>query len=158
MPLPFTRLTTGYAGGPDTRSVAAVNVRVRDISSANQVVGVFRRAAVLCGAADRPVDLASLVSCVAVGEQVSCRPPRVASGRTESVTAKPAGNSKSRMTNDDVVQLVTAGLSEQVIITSIRQAPTKDFDLTPTGQRARCCDCSHAGKSQARTGSLRERG
>lgn len=39
----------------------------------------------------------------------------------------------SKMTNDDVVQLVAAGLSEPVIITSIRQAPTKDFDLSPTG-------------------------
>jgi len=39
----------------------------------------------------------------------------------------------SKMTNDDVVQLVAAGLSEQVIITSIRQAPTKGFDLSPTG-------------------------
>jgi hypothetical protein len=38
-----------------------------------------------------------------------------------------------KMTNADVIQLVTAGLSEQVVITSIRQAPERDFDLTPTG-------------------------
>jgi hypothetical protein len=37
------------------------------------------------------------------------------------------------MTNADVIQMVTAKLSEQVIVTSIRQAPAKDFDLTPTG-------------------------
>jgi hypothetical protein len=37
------------------------------------------------------------------------------------------------MTNDEVIRLVTAGLSEQVVTTSIRQAPTKNFDLTPTG-------------------------
>ena len=37
------------------------------------------------------------------------------------------------MTNADVIQLVTAGLSEQVVIGSIRQAPEKGFDLTPTG-------------------------
>jgi len=37
------------------------------------------------------------------------------------------------MTNNEVIQLVTASLSEQVIITSIRQAPTKTFDLSPTG-------------------------
>lgn len=133
MPLPFTSLLTGYKGGPTTGSVDAVNVRVRDMASANQVAGVFRRAAVLCGAPDRPVDLARLVSCEDTGYQMFCLPPKVASGPTESVTAKPTGNSKSTMTNDDVVQLVTAGLSEQVIITSIRQAPTKDFDLTPTG-------------------------
>jgi hypothetical protein len=37
------------------------------------------------------------------------------------------------MTNDEVIQLVTAGLSEEVIITSIRQASAKAFDLAPTG-------------------------
>lgn len=37
------------------------------------------------------------------------------------------------MTNADVIQMVNAALSEQVITTSIRQATTKDFDLTPTG-------------------------
>jgi hypothetical protein len=40
---------------------------------------------------------------------------------------------KNAITNADVVQMVAAGLSEKVIITSIRQAPAKDFDLTPTG-------------------------
>lgn len=132
MPKPFTELLTGYAGGPTTRSVANVYVRVRDIGSANQVADVFRRAALLCGAPDRPVDLARTVSCVTSGSQVSCRFTKVSSGLTESVTAKPPGNSASKMTNDEVIQLVTAGLSEQVIITSIRQAPTKDFDLSPT--------------------------
>lgn len=49
---------------------------------------------------------------------------------TSTVAAQKA---KNAMTNADVVQMVGAGLSEQVIITSIRQAPAKDFDLTPTG-------------------------
>jgi hypothetical protein len=49
---------------------------------------------------------------------------------TSAVTAQKA---KNTMTNADVIQMVTANLSEQVIITSIRQAPAKDFDLTPTG-------------------------
>ena len=40
---------------------------------------------------------------------------------------------KNAMTNADVIEMVGAALSEQVIITSIRQAPAKDFDLTPTG-------------------------
>ena len=38
-----------------------------------------------------------------------------------------------QMTNADVIRLVSAGLSEQVIIGSIRQAPVRAFDLTTTG-------------------------
>lgn len=49
---------------------------------------------------------------------------------TSAVTAQKA---KSAMTNADVIQMVSAALSEQVIITSIRQAASRDFDLTPTG-------------------------
>ena len=45
---------------------------------------------------------------------------------------KPTPLVKSKMTNADVIQLVTAGLSEQVVIVSIRQASERDFDLTPT--------------------------
>lgn len=44
-----------------------------------------------------------------------------------------ASQAISKMTNADVIQLVTAGLSEQVITASIRQTPTRNFDLTPTG-------------------------
>ena len=46
---------------------------------------------------------------------------------------KSALPAKSKMTNADVIQLVAAGLSEQVVIVSIRQTSEKDFDLTPTG-------------------------
>jgi len=53
----------------------------------------------------------------------------VETASAQSQTSKPA----SKMTNEDVIQLVTAGLSEQVIITSVRQASSKDFDLTPAG-------------------------
>ena len=47
--------------------------------------------------------------------------------------SRSASSVNSKMTNDEVIQLITAGLSEQVVITSIRQASTKDFDLTPKG-------------------------
>ncbi|HKO61504.1 MAG TPA: hypothetical protein VJV03_10120 [Pyrinomonadaceae bacterium] len=53
--------------------------------------------------------------------------------QTDSETSKPGSASASRMTNAEVIELVNAGLSEQVIITAIRQAATKDFDVTPTG-------------------------
>jgi hypothetical protein len=45
-------------------------------------------------------------------------------------TASPA---TSKMTNSEVIQLVSAGLSDQVVATSIRQASNKDFDLSITG-------------------------
>jgi hypothetical protein len=119
---------------PQTRSAAAVIIRVRDMDSANQTAETLRRAAVLCGAQDRPVDLTAMVSCeTGVGAWLSCHPQSNAAAPTATVTSKSAGNSTSTMTNNEVIQLVKAGLSEQVVITSIRQAPTKDFDLTPTG-------------------------
>ena len=56
-----------------------------------------------------------------------------ASATPQSETSKPDSSVGSKMTNEQVIQLVAAGLSEQVIINSIRQAIAKDFDLTPTG-------------------------
>ncbi len=50
-----------------------------------------------------------------------------------ATSAVPAQKTKNAMTNADVVEMVKAALSEQVIITSIRQASAKDFDLTPNG-------------------------
>jgi hypothetical protein len=38
----------------------------------------------------------------------------------------------SKMTNAEVIEMAKAGLSEQIITTSIRQARARDFDLTPT--------------------------
>ena len=55
-----------------------------------------------------------------------------ASGIQSPATNQPSPG-PSTMTDNDVIQLVTAGLSEQVVATSIRQAPAKNFDLTPTG-------------------------
>jgi hypothetical protein len=56
-----------------------------------------------------------------------------ASATPQGETSKPDSSVGSKMTNEQVIQLVAAGLSEQVIINSIRQAIAKDFDLTPTG-------------------------
>lgn len=95
----------------------SVGVLARDEESAKRVADALRRAAVLCGAPSQPVG-------TAVAESAQ---------KTEISPTKPASPASPKMTNDEVIQLVTAGLSEQVIITSIRQAPTKDFDLTPTG-------------------------
>ena len=44
-----------------------------------------------------------------------------------------ASPASSRLTNADVIQLVTAGLSDTVVTASIRQAVSVGFDLSPTG-------------------------
>lgn len=64
-------------------------------------------------------------------------PPKPAGDNVNSASQEPLTKTGeptgSKMVNDDVVKLVKAGLSDQVIITSIRQAPNKDFDVTPKG-------------------------
>jgi len=52
---PFLSETDGYAGGPTSKPVRAVSIRVRDQNVADQASEVFRRAAVLCGAPNQPV-------------------------------------------------------------------------------------------------------
>jgi hypothetical protein len=121
---PFTRensnssLQTGarFWTGPKSTVVYA-GVRVRDKNMADQVAQVFRRAAVLCGAPTQPVEIVPLSTVQ----------------KPQSPPSKPASPAASKMTNDEVIQLATAGLSEQVIRTSIHQAPAKAFDLSPTG-------------------------
>ena len=49
-------------------------------------------------------------------------------GPQPSKAARPA-----RMTNQDVIDLAAAGLSEPLIIAAIRRASNPDFDLTPKG-------------------------
>jgi len=114
---PFLLESDGYAGGKTNRSVHVIRVLIRDQNEANQVADVFRRAAVLCGAPSQPVGMA-------VAEPAQ---------KAEISQIKPASPASPKMTNADVIQLIVAALSDQVVITSIRQAPTKDFDLTPTG-------------------------
>ena len=40
---------------------------------------------------------------------------------------------QSMLTNQDIVTMVSGGLSEQVIVTAIQQSTKRDFDLSPTG-------------------------
>lgn len=83
---------------------------------ANQLALTFRRAAVLCGA-----------------PSVEATPTRAATLAPNAEGFKPASGASPSMSNSNVVELVAAGLSEQVIITAIRQAPIKIFDLTSKG-------------------------
>lgn len=127
----------GFPAG-DATPMRWVRVRVSDEEGANRVADVLRRAAILYGAPNPPME-------TAVAEPAQ---------KAEISPAKPASPANSKMTNDEVVQLVTAGLSEQVVTTSIRQAPTKDFDLTPTGLIA----LKKAGVSDAVIVVMQERG
>jgi mono/diheme cytochrome c family protein len=65
-----------------------------------------------------------------------------------------ASPATSKMTNNEVIQLVSAGLSDQVVATSIRQASNKDFDLSPTGLIA----LKKAGVSDAVIAAMQESG
>lgn len=82
----------------------------------------------------RLVSLAIL--CVGLGVNVSGevqtqRPP--AKPAVAKPAAVPASPADGKVTNADVIDMVGAGLSDQVIIASIRQAPGRNFDLAPSG-------------------------
>jgi hypothetical protein len=51
---------------------------------------------------------------------------------TAAPTAEKPATTKTGMTNTDVMKMVSAGLSEQVIITAIRQERSTSFGLTPS--------------------------
>jgi CHAT domain-containing protein/tetratricopeptide (TPR) repeat protein len=69
-------------------------------------------------------------SFIQIGDWRPVNPEATSGQGKENLIAQKA---KSAMTNADVIQMVGAALSERVIITSIRQVPAKDFDLTPNG-------------------------
>lgn len=48
-----------------------------------------------------------------------------------SLAAQNAAPASAAMTNDDVVKMVAAGLSDQIVIAAIRQANARNFDLSP---------------------------
>lgn len=60
------------------------------------------------------------------GQAQTQKPPAKPS---PAVAPAPDGN----LTNADVIQMVGAGLSEAIIVGAIRQAPGRNFDLTPMG-------------------------
>jgi len=113
---PFTSVWRHGGNDEPFRRGSVPELLTSDIRGANIIADHIRRAAILCGA-NQPIG-----TTVAESDQI-----------TNTSPAKPISPDKSRITNDDVIQLVAAGISEQVVITSIRQAPMKDFDLTTNG-------------------------
>lgn len=57
--------------------------------------------------------------------------------QTRKPPAKPAAPvaqaAPAKVTNADIIEMVSAGLSEPIIMSAIRSAPAKSFDLTPMG-------------------------
>jgi hypothetical protein len=92
--------------------LGTVRIRVRERDAATALAAKLRSASILCGAPD-----------VAVATTAPAPTAANASPSTD----------KSSMTNTEVVALVSAGLSDDVVMTAIRQAPSKHFDVTPMG-------------------------
>jgi hypothetical protein len=65
---------------------------------------------------------------VSLGVQTVAAPP----SSTKAAFALQSGTTAA-MTNEDVIKMSKAGLAEDVIITAIRQAPKRNFDLTASG-------------------------
>jgi len=81
-----------------------------------------------------PSVLLSLLTLVAPATEAGQQPsrpgtPARAGGRPPA--AQPAA--PSGMTNGDIVNMVGAGLSEQIVMSAIRDAKLRNFDLTPNG-------------------------
>lgn len=105
-----------------TRSEKSVDIHLSsDYTANNYIIPALRRAAVLCGAPNVPLRV------------MPNAPAATQSATASSLPARPAAQSPTGMTNDDVVKLVAAGLSNQVVATSIGQARSTAFDITPTG-------------------------
>jgi hypothetical protein len=114
---PFAYENKFMANPPQKGKSSKVTIHVSDMEKANDLAAKLRRACILCGAPDLPV------TAPAAGPGDQSKP----------TTSGIASVGQSKMTNAEVIQLVKAGLSEQVVSTSIRQAPAKDFDLTAPG-------------------------
>jgi hypothetical protein len=69
-----------------------------------------------------------VVIVVSLGVQAVAAPP----SSTKAAFVLQSGTTAA-MTNEDVIKMSKAGLAEDVIITAIRQAPKRNFDLTANG-------------------------
>jgi hypothetical protein len=69
-----------------------------------------------------------VVIVVSLGVQAVAAPP----SSTKAAVVLQSGTTAA-MTNEDVIKMSKAGLAEDVIITAIRQAPKRNFDLTANG-------------------------
>jgi hypothetical protein len=52
---------------------------------------------------------------------------------TLTTISSQVARAQSTLTNQDIVTMVSGGLSEQVIVTAIQQSTKRDFDLSPNG-------------------------
>lgn len=52
---------------------------------------------------------------------------------TQKASSQAAMAGGPKMTNQDVIELIRGGLSEEVVVNSVKQASRAEFDITPTG-------------------------
>lgn len=104
------------------RNGGAAMITVSDSVSADLLAGALRRTAVLCGAPN-----------VAPTEVVAPTPATApsGSGAAPGIAATPSDASQPAMSNEDVIKLVSAGLSASVVANAVRQARTNRFDVSP---------------------------
>jgi hypothetical protein len=127
---PFTS-TDAINGQPGiTKQTQKVYVWVKNQNVATQVASVLRRAAILCGAHDTP--------------------PLPPSATAPSTGGQQQPSASGAMTNDQVVQLVGAHVSDEVIIGAIRTASSRAFDLSVSG----LLSLKKAGVSDAVIGAM----
>lgn len=129
---PFTVESEGYQGGPKKGPDRVFRLRVGQRGAAEKAVEMIRRAAVLCGAPDVPLPTNSAATSATSTAPTSTASPNTAASAAASAPQPPAA-SAARMTNDQVIQMVAAGLSDQVVIMSIHQAAARAFDLSTAG-------------------------
>lgn len=87
-------------------------------------------ASIVCNACDDSMEVAYALLMKVRNGQLR------AAATTSAATPPPAvvsGQAADTMTNEDVLQMVGAGLSESVVATAIRQAKSRRFDLAPSG-------------------------
>lgn len=126
---PFSVESAGYQGGPKKGPGRVFRLRVGLRSTAEKALEMIRQAAILCGAPDVPLPTNTATSGTsAVPSTASPTTTTTTPSGSQSSAAQPAG-----MTNDQVVQMVAAGLSDPVVIMSIRQAGARAFDLSTAG-------------------------
>lgn len=109
------------------RPVRRVSLTTGEMGEAQKAAEVLRRAALICGA--RVVAPAAVAETAAASSSEPAAAPASTAESRRSAAAPPAG----AITNSEVVEMIEAGLSSDVVAKAVQTAAAVNFDLTPTG-------------------------
>lgn len=128
---PFGTIRVWAKAKKEETTAAKLFIFLRDEAPSHQLEGYLRNAATMCGA---PLAVTASASQPTVKTPTvqPTSPETVAASGPEAATASSVATSVN-MTNADVIVMVNAGLSEAVILNSVRQAAKRAFDLSPSG-------------------------